>query len=82
MIPIDGPNSEEISVSDRSPTATTQQAGSRGAIHSAQEWPQACRPMASAQPTPDQDPVSRSVPDERGRGWSGRPEPEREGPPL
>ena len=49
-------------------SVTTQPVGTRGAIRSAREWQQAGRPKAWAQPTPDQDRVSRSVLDERGRG--------------
>ena len=60
----------EVLVSDRMLAATTQQTGSHGATRSAREWPQAYHPPAWAQPTRDQDPVFRSIPDERGRGYT------------
>jgi hypothetical protein len=52
------------------PTTTTRPAGSRDAIRSTRGSPQVCRPLASAQPTLDQDPVSRSTLDARGRGYT------------
>ena len=48
-------------------TTATQPVGNRGANHSTQEWPQACRATASALLTPDQDLVFHSAPDELGR---------------
>ena len=60
----------EVLVSDRTLAATTQQAGSHGATRLAREWPQAYHRPASAQPMRDQDPAFRSIPDERGRGYT------------
>jgi hypothetical protein len=37
------------------PTTTTQPAGNRDVSRAAQGLPQVCRPLASAQPTPDRD---------------------------
>ena len=51
----------EVLQSERKPLTTTQPVDSRGAARSTQESPQACLSMASVQPTPDQDPVSRST---------------------
>jgi hypothetical protein len=53
------------------PTTITRPAGNRDVSLSTQGSPQVCRPLASAQPTLDQDPVSRSTLDARGRGCTG-----------
>ena len=56
LIPVTGTHSATIPPSERGPTTTTQPVGRRDATRSTQESPQVCRPMASAQMTPDQDP--------------------------
>jgi hypothetical protein len=53
-------------------TKITQPAGNRNATRSTQESPQVFHWMASPQPTPDQDPVFYSAPDERGRDCTSR----------
>ena len=50
----------------------TQPADSRDVNRSTRELLQACRTTASVLPTPDQDPVFHSAPDERGPGCTSR----------
>ena len=50
------------------PTTTTRSAGNRDVSRSTQGSPQVCRPLASAQPTLDRDPVLRSTLDAHGGG--------------
>ena len=68
LVPVAGTHSAKAPEYIPGPTTTTQPAGSRDAARSTQESPQVCSPMASAPLLPDQDPVSRSALDERGRG--------------
>ncbi len=58
LISVGGRKPAQVSISERSQTATTQPVGNRDAARSKQEWPQAGHPPASALPTQDQDPVS------------------------
>ncbi len=69
---VTGPHSTEVSGSEPKPMTTMQPGDSRGAARSTQESPQVCLSMASVQPTPDQDPVSRSTLDARGRDCTSR----------
>jgi hypothetical protein len=72
LVRVTGTHSAKAPVSERGPTTTTQPAGSRDATRSTQESPQVCHPTASAHRLPGQDPVSRSVLDARGRGYTSR----------
>jgi len=54
------------------PIATTPPAGNRDLSHATPGSPQVCRPPASAQPTLDQDPESRSTLLARGPGCTRR----------
>jgi hypothetical protein len=64
-------NSREFSLRMQS-MKITQPADGRDVNRSTRELLQACHPRASVQPIMDQDPVSRSTLDARGRGCTSR----------